>query len=273
MADVQPYYDAQRNAFLRVPEDSTTVANTKFLPWRPAGQGQVEIPVHMAIHTLLPHCTLCEEDVMAGAFAEVSPLTFNLQADAWRRIVQALIEAKLFDETFINAQDFFNKCNNITMPAEELIIKEADIEPGQPFDGEGADATLRRHRGQQSPAEQARPAPGPTDLRFLSLISIADLTAPSSPALLPLTTLVGMLGPCLSRKERAREMSCVRITAAILRQGLNSFLGTGGGGSFEEPVLAVSAKPFLQAIDLPPAMQTFDVGDTEQRSKLLEGIQ
>ena len=65
---------------------------------------------------------------MAGAFAEVSPLTFNLQADAWRRIVQALIEAKLFDETFVNAQDFFNKCNDITMPAEELIIKEADIE-------------------------------------------------------------------------------------------------------------------------------------------------
>ena len=141
-------------------------------------------------------------------------------------------------------------------PLEPMTISLIDLQLGDSFDHDKSQtpASGARRRGNAAPATEQGGGRTGASRPALPLFSgnpgaNSDKRAPAT--VNPLTRLIGMLGPCLSRKSRRGEMYGVRIMAAILTQGINSFLGLEGRHSHDHPVLAASLCEFLVATELP----------------------
>ena len=91
--------DHSGKTFLGLDQNSPLVIATPFLPWT-AHREWKEIPVHLAILTFLSHCSLDQQDVTTGAFEQISVLSFNLQAQAWTTILNAITESGVSSKTF-----------------------------------------------------------------------------------------------------------------------------------------------------------------------------
>ena len=266
--------DASGNTFLAIPSEEKVITATPFLPWRERSD-YMEIPVHLAILLFIPACPLCESSISSGAFDDTSALTFNLQASTWARVLSTLTEAGIFNETLTDEHQLLSLMVAAAhdLPKEAMTITDQDISKGESFDSDDSQAARRQRAGaaQASLAEQAQP--GPADLRFIHLASINHLTTPSNLPLSPLTRLVGAMGPCLTRRARMHEMASVRIIAAIIRQGINLYLGASQGAGFADPVLAASLCEFLTQVMLHPKMQSTGISEAMLRTAMTDAIQ
>ena len=267
--------DAAGNTFLSLPKESKVFTATPFLQWR-EHDNLMEIPVHLGIFLLLPSCSLCDDAIANGDFDDTSPLTFNLLPQAWSRIITSLAELGVFDTTIPNAQDLHqNLSASKDQHVPSLTINGDDLRHGEAFDLDPAEAPARRtsrSTAAQAPDDE-QVIPGPADLRFISLTRIHHLTQSSYPTLSPLTSLVGVMGQCLTRRVRSNEMANVRIIAAIIRQGINTILGTPVGAGFGNPVLAATMCEFLTTVVLHPRLKdNSDINEAALRQNIVDAI-
>ena len=264
------------HVFLSVEEDSKVASSTQFLGWTKHANS-LEIPVHLAALVFLPYCSFDEDDATFTRLADVSALTFNLQAEAWTRVLSTLSDFGLFDETYENEHLLLTRLAEVQPQPQspDLTLSHTDIWRGESFDVNPA-VTPAARRAQQraaaTPPEDQVVQPGPPDLRFISLARVTSLTSNSAPNLGPLTRLLGMLGHCLTRRVRDDEMAGVRITAAILRQGVNTFLGAPGGAGFDNPVLAATLGEFLSTVMLHPKMKGVGLSEVSLRNEVVDSI-
>ena len=245
--------DNEGNVHLSLQQGSDPVsATSSFIQWTLTGN-QAEVQVHIAIMCFLPYCTLSED--VKSSDACISCIMFNLSEDAWSRILNTLTEAGAFNTCLKDEHELSVKLASVDLSSEPMTITMDDLQLGDTFDydpGSAAGSGGRSRRGNTpQTAEEAAVEPGPADLRFLALVGVHELVQTRGPKLSPLVRLIGMLGPCLARSSRSGEMSGVRIMAAILMQGINTFLGGDGKHPYDHPVLAASLCEFLVATELP----------------------
>ena len=245
--------------YLGFPQDSPLVTALPCLPWE-TNQDKQELPLHLAIFTFVSHCTLDSQDTIAGSFDHVSALNFNLQADAWTVIINAINESGILNDNFDDIKSFKSKLASYDFHEQAKTIKAAHLHPGEPFHSE----IQRRARGEQVAAD-------PPELRFIALATLPGLTSKTTGTLSPFARLVGALGHCITQEARAPEMSNVRITAAILRQGINTLLGA-SNGTFDNPILASTLSEFLETITLPAVLQSKGVSESELRLDIIDAI-
>ena len=262
---------AEEHVFLSLLDNTKVVTATPFLNWKEHGQRK-EIPVHIGVACFLTNCTFDEDDVASGAFANTSPLIFNLQASAWARVLTAATDLGIFDSEVADEHQLLSLFSQASLPQHDMTITHADLLLGEAFDSD-PDATAAR-RGQRggTPSLVEQVQQGPQDLRFLAMTRVDHLVSEDTLNLAPLARLIGVMGHCLTRKVRDNEMSGVRIAAAILRQGIQLFLGACSGTGFDNPVLAASTCEFLNTVVLHPRMKSKGLSESNLRAELIDAI-
>lgn len=255
---------------LILPADNELVLTTPMLRWTaipaaPRGVAQASIALFKAIRVFLGRCSFSKAAADAVVFSRTPFLQFDLSDAAWTRIFQEYLDSDLprllreaYASSLITLDDVIknlvpNSPDRLTLRAADLLLREA-------FDTPAVAAVPARGRNAAVPAVAA--APGPPELAFLNLCSIALLEDPDSPGspLLPLSRLAGMLGPCSTRDKRLEVVSTVQLTGALIRQQLSSRFGCQADGA-----MAVNLKDFMLDTYLPSVFGATIASEEELR--------
>lgn len=263
---------------LLLPADHELVLATPMLRWTaiPAAAGGAalaSISLFKAVRVFLARCSLSKEPADAAFFKRLPFLEFDLTDAAWTRIIDEFSDSDLprilresYASTLIGLDDTLksltpNNPGNLVLFPADLLRREAFDTPA------AAAAPARGGRGGRGgrgapPQPAAAPVPGPPELAFLNLCSVALLEDPDSPSLplLPLSRLAGMLGPYSTRDTRLDAVSTIQLTSALIRQQLASRYGCQADGA-----MAVNLKDFILDTYLPAVFSATVASEEELR--------
>ena len=189
-----------------------------------ATPARASVPHFIAVRVFLVRNTIGTDAASTTAAATRSSITLLFNAAAWSRWFSELAASGLLNGApFQRVRDSDRALLALTVsnPAA-LAILAADYARFDPFDVPGTAAVRavgrRGQRNYVAAIPAGAPTPGPPDLGFINLASVALLQLPNSPTpLLSLCRLVGALGPCSTHASRANVTSSVRIVATVLR--------------------------------------------------------
>ena len=239
------------------------VVQTPFLPWlpQPAAVGappRVSLPLSLVVKN----------------FFSLSPDPADLTAAQTTSVLEALPTAAFVAQllTEYKASGLLNSVMDSALALEarlgaiaisnppRLLMTAADVATTEPFDTPApqtpAGRGRGRGRGQVPPPAQPAPTPGPAPLRFLSLVSLADLYQPDqTESFGSWSRLAGTLGPISTRAVRTRETSQVRTMASVMVPNINRFLGGGAAATAPDATLATNLADFLLATRLPQGLR------------------
>mmetsp|Transcript_29166 Transcript_29166/g.72726 ORF Transcript_29166/g.72726 Transcript_29166/m.72726 type:complete len:249 (+) Transcript_29166:294-1040(+) len=203
----------------------------------------MSIPHHRAIKAFARRCILSTATTDLVGMATVDCFTFFLNAAAWQRLLDELLQSKLIEcGPFTAWSAFLDRLERIQLSnPSQLVLTMDDFDLGERFEtpaipGQAAIHGAAGRRGQPRaptvPAIAAQPAqPGPPDIAYLALVTINSMYNPSTS--LPLDSwcdLIGSLGVGRTRASRLSPLATVRTAAVMLSSAVASrVLGPAAG--------------------------------------------
>lgn len=271
--------------------DEPLVIATPFLQWQacppaaPGGPPRMSVPHSRAAKAFLRRSSLDMSPVNAQGFAAINCFEFFLNAAAWNRILDALLESNLLaNAPFAAWATFLTHLEQLPLSQpNQFLLAMADIDQGDSFDTPAVQAQaavpgVPRGRNQAAvaaiPAVPAQPAvPGPADIAFLSLVTIPNMlkTATSSP-LGVWCDFVGSLSAGRTRASRLTPLANVRTAGAMLHSAVSARLIGAAAGLASDAVVAVNLPDILQEIQLPRCLLPFELGEADLRAELRDCV-
>ena len=245
--------------------EAIVAATQQFIDWRPApadaaGAARVSLNTFQAVKAFAPRCIVSRNtgaDINAAITTNLLEVRFT---DAfWSRVLTELKASGVFADRITTVGGLHDAIQAATLvnPAN-LEIVAADWRPAQAFangpNGGGANAIARAALAQ---------------VRFYSLLSVSRLEWEHG-AVLPfiqVSTVVGILGACLTQAARQSETSSVRLIADSLRATYGNVVPLPSDGA-----LAVYATKLLPNMRMPFPLHAIGVGETELREEYEDGL-
>ena len=244
--------------------EAIVTATQQFIDWQPAppdpaGAARVGLDTFKAIKAFAARCSISRNPVDLAAAAPRNVLVIRFEDAFWSRILTELKASGVFANTITELGGLLDAIEAATIVnPNNLEIVAADWRAAQAFAaGPG---------GNGAPAVAARAALA--QVRFFSLLPVTRLEDPAATCpFLPVCTMVGILGPCLTQLARQSEVSSVRLVADGFR-ALQPAAPPPSDGA-----LAMRAAAFIPNQRLPFPLQAIGVGELELREEYEDGVE
>ena len=249
---------------------------------------RVELPQNQLFAVFGRRCSFTKQHGQRALLEATNSMQFGITTAAWSRVLTALRDSGLLAASFNSKRSLARAIKTLTIAnAADLVIEDADLDLGEPFDtpavaavparaaaGRPAAARAGRGRGRAdrggvpppaAAAVAAIPAvPGPVELEFLALASVTRLEecGEEEPCRV-LAFLLGLLGGCATRASRIPQLAMVQTSAALLESNLLVF--TGSSPAATAAFKAVHLHKFLAAAlnSMPEALRTDSIDDDD----------
>lgn len=252
---------ADNVGLVAVPSNSLVVIRTPFARWQatppaPDGIARMALASCQMSRIFLGKCCVGPALGDRAAASQAHPFTARLTADAWSRILSALLDGGLFTETY-QMWDPFERA------LAALEIANPDALHLVAADWAFADALVVPPAVQDQDLHDRM-----AYLRFLTFGTVTfleDLSEPSKP-LEKFSCLVGALGPCFAQPSRENEMAPLHFVAQQLRDHVCARAVPDGQAAF-------GLKRLMSEIRLPPVLRPTHASVEDLSSELLDAIQ
>lgn len=252
---------ADNTSMVAIPADSDVVSKTQFAPWQatppaPDGVARVVLTSSQMTRMFLWRCSVGGTAADRAVAARMHVFNGRLNADAWSRILSALLDNGLFAEAFNDWDSFEAAMGGLVLanPAD-LQLNGADWVPGDDLvvPPQAQDRDLHDRMSY---------------LRFLTLATVSfmeDLTHANRP-LESYCYLAGAIGPCFSQPFREDEMATLHFVTQQLRDIVCSRATPDGQAAF-------GLRRSLPALKLPPMLRSVSVSIDDLSTEMLDAIQ
>lgn len=251
---------ADNAGLIGIPVATGLVSRLSFVPWLPPAVGpdgihRVALSSCQMTRLFLGRCRVGPSAADRQAASRANVFTCRLTADAWSRILSALVDNGLLDLPCHTLELFEQSLANLSLTDENPLrlsagdwaFSDALVVPAAAVDQEMHDRLAY--------------------LRFLSLASVSFLEDVSKQGrtLHSFSYLAGAVGPCFSQRARESELAPVHFLGQQLRDHICSRGVPDGQAAF-------GLKRMLPDLVLPAMLRALTIDLGELSSELLDAI-
>ena len=269
------------------------VVATPFLGWAPAaavsGVAQVQLSEWQMLTAFAAKARGAPDAASQTSLANRNALTLQLNTAWWSTYLTELVAGGLLRATLASREELQLVIKDVTpVNPAALLVSAGDWAACEDFAAPGAPAVpgvpgaaAVRARGTRAaipavpavpPVPAGPPVPGPAELAFLNLASVALLEDHGGPCpWAAVARVCGMLGAAVTRAIRLEAMSNVRRTAALLRAAVARNLGLAATAEYDAPI-AGELGNFLRAAFVPDGLEAHGVSTAELSSEAADAF-